>query len=305
MSSFWITEEEFKEFVHPVELDKSGQFKLYLLSSAFERQKELCLSVEELQRALEKLADMGFGNEEISGEVEQRDLEKVRKGIWDIARSGEEILLYHKRLALSEWSNDFLHEKDLDEHWERYAPTGRIFKELNQLIYASQKLLTGFYKFIDEDRNFVVNDVELPESLALDFVHARDLFSVGFEEIGLLVAGRGLEGILREIARIRGIKIKNKKGISEASEASFFDLIETFYRLKWEDGEVRFIDSSTKALLHFLRETRNSGAHPSINSSWGAARGIVLVVAKTGNLLWANGKKRESPIVEKVVQKNW
>src|SRR5262245_65585889 len=52
-----------------------------------------------------------------------------------------------------------------------------------------------------EDR-FIVGVLDLPPSLESDFRTSRNLFSIGFDEVGLLIAGRRLEGVLRKIASL-------------------------------------------------------------------------------------------------------
>jgi hypothetical protein len=54
----------------------------------------------------------------------------------------------------------------------------------------------------------------------------RNLFSVGFGEIGLLVAGRGLEGVLRRVAQDGKIFMQPVKGKPRpANEVDFADLV--------------------------------------------------------------------------------
>src|SRR5215471_17825609 len=50
-------------------------------------------------------------------------------------------------------------------------------------------------------RRLLVEGLSLPADLAADFRTARDLFSVGLDEVGGLIAGRGLKGVLRAITR--------------------------------------------------------------------------------------------------------
>src|SRR6185437_15810335 len=115
------------------------------------------------------------------------------------------------------------------------------FKDIDQM-------LSGYYALIQTDHSFLLGTLDLPDPLAADFRLARDLFSTGFDEIGLLVAGRGLEGVLRKIAAARKISLQTKK-TAPASEADSYDLIEVMYRVKWKLTGVSLISQETKALL--------------------------------------------------------
>ncbi len=89
------------------------------------------------------------------------------------------------------------------EHWDRYAKNSRIAIEIQQLTKATDELLDGLAQLARADEHFIVDDIDLPDSLGIRSFCAtpRNLFSVGFDEVGLLAAGRGLEGVLRQIAR--------------------------------------------------------------------------------------------------------
>src|SRR6185437_14073582 len=115
---------------------------------------------------------------------------------------------------------------------------------------------------------------------------ARNLFSVGFDEVGLLIAGRGLEGVLLEIADVRKISIDVKGKISPAGEADIYDLIEAMFHVRWITNKNRLITQETKTLLHYLRILRNSGAHARTNRQVVSPREKAVVVAETANRLW-------------------
>lgn len=305
MNSFWSSYEEFKKIVRPVEIYKPNQFKLAQTSSLFERQKMLFRAIAELETAINTLRQIGFGKDPPAENSAQ--INKAREITRTIAYSGEMVLLCHKRLALSNWAYDFLHEKDLDEQWERYSRSTRIYSELVKLIHATEDLLKGFDELTSEGCNFIINEIDVPVPLINDFKIARDLFSVGLEEVGLLITGRGLEGVLREISRKRGIMIQKNTGTSPACDADFYDLIETFYRLKWKRDKSRFIDPQTKSLLHFLRMIRNSGAHPKYQNALKQknSRELTKVVVQTANALWNNANRKGAGLVEKVIKKDW
>lgn len=305
MAWLWSSFEEFKKRVYPIEIDKPGFFEETHDASQFEN----------LERLFEAIKEFSFANDKLRREVnrhkkaiiEDAKFEQAWQFIWDIIRTGETILLYHKKLNDSSWAYDFRKEKSLAEHWDSYSVRRRRL-ELDRLIKAAEKLQEGFYKLMSEDRRFLINDIALPDFLMKDFILSRNLFSVGFDEVGLLIAGRGLEGVLREIARTRNIKIKFVQKNKEllASEADFSDLIETFYRLKWQKDRSRFINQETKNLLHFLRSIRNSSAHPNReNSLPGPSRELASVIAKTANTLWSIAKQSRTRVFQKTIEKDW
>jgi hypothetical protein len=81
--------------------------------------------------------------------------------------------------------------------------------------------------------------------------------------MGLLIAGRGLEGVLRRIIQEKRVMITSKNKSTPGWESDFYDLIELCYRVRWNSPLTRLIDNNTRRLLHFLRSIRNSSAHPS------------------------------------------
>src|SRR5258708_10474247 len=105
--------------------------------------------------------------------------------------------------------------------------------EIHQLMSDIHELLNGYQEFVQAEDRYLVGSLDLPPSLESDFRLARNLFSVGFDEVGLLIAGRGLEGVLRKIADVRKITLEVKGKMSPASEADVYDLIEAMSRLRW------------------------------------------------------------------------
>jgi len=218
-------------------------------------------------------------------------------------------LLYNKRLALSDASYGFLHQNNLLKHWDQYAKSERIYIEISQLLSDIDKLLKGYQELVEADRRFLVDDLDLPPSLESDFQLARNLFSNGFDEAGVFMAGRGLEGVLRKIAADRKIVlvIKGKGKSIPASEADFNDLIEVMFHIRWQKKGPRLITPETKSLLHYLRTIRNSGAHASSQGprSMGNPRETAILIAENANKLWnqvATTRSKLSPIL---LEKNW
>ncbi|MDC4203788.1 MAG: hypothetical protein MPW14_09105 [Candidatus Manganitrophus sp.] len=306
---FWSSYEEFNDFVHPVELDNPNNFEALGWESRFENQIRLVEAVNGLRNAAENLRKMGFTKEPNKQSASR--LRQAREISWSVVRLGETILLCHKRLAQSNWSEDFRDEKDLDEHWERYCSEGspypRIFHELKNLINASEKLLKGYDDFLTKDRGFLIEKLDLPDELQDDFILSNNLLSVGFDEVGVLIAGRGLERVLREIARSKKINVLHKNRSLPAEDADSYDLIEALYRVRWQKDNSRLIDSETTLLLHLLRTVRNQGAHPTPTSPLREknAREMASIITRTSNSLWKEITQRQDQFINSTITKDW
>lgn len=215
--------------------------------------------------------------------------------------------MFHKRLATSNAAYGFLHQNNLLKHWERYAKSARISKEIDQLSRDIKDLLEGYHEFVKAQDRFLLDDLRLPDSLESDFRVSRNLFSLGLDEVGLLIAGRGLEGVLREIVRLRRIEIVDGKGrASPAFEADFYDIIEAMFQLRWKRNGARLITPDTKALLHYLRTLRNAGAHANIRQARFVAspRETAALTAETANELWKQAATR-AQLTPTSVQRTW
>jgi hypothetical protein len=121
------------------------------------------------------------------------------------------------------------------------------------------------------------------------------------------MTGRGLESVLRNIARIRKILIARKNQIEPAHEASLSDLIESMARLRWKRTSERLFSSQIQALLHFLRAQRNSNAHPVLqaNKSMVAPREIASLVTETAAKLWKDATGTRAKFAQTTIQKTW
>jgi hypothetical protein len=159
--------------------------------------RHLLRAVAELRESAQELNAIGFtpnGSERLSYDAALVD--RARNHVIHAIHAGETLLVYHKRLALSDASDGFLHQNDLLEHWDRYAGGHRILHEIQQLVDDVGELLDGYQRLEREDEQWLLNDLDLPKSLETDFCTSRNLFSVGFDEAGLFLAARGLEKAL-------------------------------------------------------------------------------------------------------------
>src|SRR5229473_3266739 len=264
MAWLWSSWQEYLDYVHPVAVNSRGHFNAAVRRSTFEAESQLADAVRQLSGSMQSLAELGFtGKDDNVPPNDASILQRARRLVIELIYAGEELLLYHERLARSMASYGFLHQHDILEHWDRYGDG--VFREIDQLITDASELLAGYHEIKEADEQFLVYtlNLKLPPDLESDFRLARNLFSVGFDDVGVLIAGRGLEGVLRKIAQVRRILIEIKGRAEPASDADFADLIEAMYRVRWKAAGSRLITTETRALLHYLRALRNGHAHPA------------------------------------------
>ena len=308
MAWLWSSFQELVDYVQPVMVDRGGVFRLALRDSWFETQRRLYTSVERLGTSLQSLRELGFTSDDHAELPRDHSLLDTAHGLaLDVVLFGEELLLYHRRLARSPASYGFLHQHDMIEHWDRYCETGRIFREIARLVQDTEGLLAGYEEIVQADNSFLVEDLDLPSELETDFRLARNLFSVGFDEVGVLIAGRGLEGVLRKVANVRKIRLMVGGKSSPAHIADTHDLIETLYRIRWKASGARLMSAEMRALMHYLRSVRNWGAHPAPGERRPpvSPRETATVVARNANRLWHDCTGTRARLDNTVVQRNW
>jgi len=307
MAWLWLSWEDYCNAVHPVAIQQ-GSFNISQHNTRLESASKLLNSVEKLRRAISELDTLGFGRDEMPILGDPGHAEKAFRPVEDAVFAGEELLLYHRRLAKNDAAYGFLHAHELYEQWERFSGRKRLGQEVSRFLVDCSQLLEGYSRLAQVDERFLLDDAEfLPESLKEDFRLARNLFSVGFEEVGLLIAGRGLEGILRRIAKDRKLLLQiGQAKPKPADDADFADLIEVISRMRWKAKDVPLISKGTKALLHFLRTIRNGQAHPKLHGHATATpREIARTAAVAANELWRSVSESRANLDPLVVTKNW
>lgn len=305
MAWLWSTYEEFREWVQPQQV-RQVHYRKSLRDSWFQHYQEICDAVRELQNAREELAKVNRSLESCPSDSQQLSL--VHTAALEAVHAGETLLLYHRRLGISRWAYAFVSTKDLLNHWERYAATHRIPLEIDELIEGIDELLYGYLELHDQDSDFLIQNLALPEHLEAEFRHARNLFSVGFEEAGLLIVSRGLEGVLREIARKRQITMLQRGTERPAWESDFHDLIEVFARVRWKATGERLLTNDEKALLHYLRTVRNNAAHPKSAKTVGSAesvREVAQIATTLASGIWRRLVKPRPRLASTRVERSW
>ena len=308
MAWLWDSWEEYYDFVQPVTANNRKLFRIARRDTWFKIERCLWEAVERLTNTVISLYELGFtGKNHRPPHHDQSVIKDAKPLVIEGISTGEELLLYHKRLAENQAAHGFLSSHDLLDHWENYEASGRLPKEINQLMDDIWDLLKGYQDLVESDEQFLVDNLNLPPELENDFRMARDLFSVGFEEMGLFVAGRGLESVLRKIADSRKIKFENKGKLVSIEDISFNDLIETIWQVHWKSKRTRLITKDQKGLLDYLRIVRNQGAHDIIQRKWQSAepRHMAVVIAKTADKLWNEIAMSRARIDPMTVKKSW
>jgi hypothetical protein len=305
MPWLWESWEEYVKRCHPAGI-RSGSFNLSYRSTGLESTRLLLESVDNLREASGALIDLGFRRQNTAlPKLDAALVRSAREQVINAVYAGETLLLHHKRLALSELASSFLSENELLDHWERYATGPRIIHEIQEFARAVTELLEGYERLAREDELLLLDDLDLPQHLEEDFRLSRDLFSLGFDEVGLFVAARGLEKVLRRIAHGRKITLINGKKSEPASAATLHDLIETMAQVRWKVKGTPLLTKETKMLLEYVRTVRNSGAHAgSSDLETENLRHTASIIARSAQLIWKAASAR-SKLSPSIVQKTW
>ncbi len=305
MAWVWASWEEFAEQIQPVAIQQ-GRFRHASQATELNQLSELLEAHRTLETANNALTHFEFGKKIHTSAMDAATLHQTRNLVIEAIYAGEALLMLHKRLAFTESSHGFLYSHDILEHWDRYVSIERVPYEVNKLTKDVQQLLEGYERLEREDERFLIANLDLPEELQSDFLLARNLFSIGLDDIGLFLAGRGLEKVLRRIAKERKIDIVVNKKQKPADQIEFYNLIEVLSRVYWKVQKAPLFYKEVKHLLHFLRELRNRGAHkgePSASAD--GSREKALVVANAANKLWNEVHGNRKKLDPLVVPKDW
>ncbi len=308
MAWIWSTWEEFVESVNPHLLVSKAAHRVAQRSSQFNNLQQLMEAVSEFRSALDSLAALRFKGllHEISRE-EFTETKSTHEVVTRLVRAGEDLLFRHSRLAKTDYAYGYLHQHGILEHWIRFDNEGNLPYEISQLVRDAKELLRGFEQIAREDEDFLLGNLDLPDQLLRDFRLARDLFSVGFDDVGLLISGRGLEAVLRGIADLHDMRLDASGKEIPLSEASFYDLIEAMYHCRPGGDRARMISLETRQLLHFLRSARNARAHPQLaeGAMLGSPRDAAGLVARLASQLWETKSQPDEGLRKYVVRKSW
>ena len=306
MAWLWASHEEYEKFVHPIMFKDYKNFD-HVMSYTWATMEDILCNASRLLdkykldifNLLQHSKDVSFKNKRLM--ISLKDMVTV------LIESGERLLFFHKRLAIDSSSNSFLQDKNMIEHWDRYAQSDRIFDEIEQIRLVVDDLLMGYHTMAADDGTFLISPMTLPDDTMSDFKLAQNLFSVGFDDVGVLIACRGLETALRTVAEKKCVEIEVKNKRVPAHEADMHNVIEALYRIRWRATKRRVISLETRNLLHYLRSIRNSSAH----SHQGRTdiiikpRETAIIVAGTAREIWKVASRPRARVDAKVLEKCW
>ena len=306
MAWLWNSWEEFVKECNPVGI-RRGTFHQCQTDTGLESARHLLESFSKLTEACEELKNLGFKGQNFpSPKYDAAWVSHVNQQVMEAIYAGEELLLYHKRLAQSDAAYGFLHSNELLDHWDSYVGGNRIVYEVQKLVDDINKLVAGYRHMEREDERLLLEELELPKALEEDFRLARNLFSIGFDEVGLLIAARGLEKVIRRIASDRHIQITIGPKTEPATEADLHDLIEAMARVRWKVKGTALITKETRTLLQYVRTVRNSGAHVGTqDEGTEQLRRTASIIAHAANRLWKSVSTNRAKLDPTTIVKKW
>ncbi len=308
MAWLWNSWKEYKDYVQPAVFNSTGVFRAAARASWFKIESKLNDTVLRVEKNLASLNRLGFtGKDNNVPPVEPDVIHRAYVLSIDLINDVERLLLYHKRLANSNAAYGFLHQDEVFGQLEGNEAPDYLSREIEQLVEDTNELITGYHQLVEADEEFLTYSLDLPHELKEDFILSRNLFSIGIDDLGVLVAGRGLEGVLRKLAEKRNIMIEIKGKPEPASDADFHDLIEVMFRLRWKVKRNRLITPEIRALLHYLRAIRNGGAHANTQGRpmTISPRETTALVAETANRLWNDITGTRAKLDQTSIPKNW
>lgn len=289
----WESTEAYTEHIKPIEHGPKNAVHAAKSYTALKRVWSYCKAVHDLEEAcaeLKRIADIA-AYPPISPFTEDQ-FDQVWNAACRIVSNGEYIFAYCKALAETKGGEEFIERKHIFEELPRYQKEswGSCKSWTIDLLRATEEFLKSIYDFWATEESFLNHVPDLPEDLKMDFVAARDVMSLGFDEAGLIYAGRGLEGVVRQIAKKHNV-IPSKP----VERLRFFDILAALEKKKFSHDQSLVIDEQMRHRLQLSRVTRNHSAHP--NSQQGALgmREDAILMAKKANELW---KKCSAPGVQ-------
>jgi hypothetical protein len=270
------------------------------------RSRAFVSSLREFYENLDAFAEALHKLESLRREHKLRDHEEVDELCLELVSNGEMILLYQRRVALMDLAYGFLHSKNDVGHYANprhpmtYAQIERLIKDSRDFFNAVERELLRADDFL------MHHGSDLPDDAENDVLIARDLFSLGFDDIGLLVLGRALERVVRSVLHERKIRLVSGNNISPADAATLHDAIETLRRLRWKRGGERFLNNTIVQRLQWLRAVRNDEVHEGIGDDRSDPRDLgPLVVGAIRSLYETHTTASRRPLATTTITRDW
>jgi len=296
----WSNDEEFRENVFPHALNENDHVRRAAISNCFaENCRDLFDNARKLRDGCEELT--------VLLEENQDEISEALGIAIEMCQDGEEMLLFQRRLAVGMGAYGFLHGKEAIEHFchKTSKPTSR--HDLERFCDDVFDMLQAFDSALLDDAKFLADEVrDLPEHLEADFLKARDLCSVGFEEVGVMLCGRGFEKVVREILARRNIQVASGNRSQPASKAMLHDLLGAMGKLKYKDDGNRLFSPQSLTLMHWIREVRNGVVHEGEEEVSADERTTAAMLAQISARLWAAHIANESRALDETsIRKDW
>src|SRR5262245_57683559 len=122
MAWLWNDEHEYHEWTAPVIRDRPAAVRFTRRETWFSAETNLREAVATMQHGVSGLRQLGFH----AADTPTRDdelLDATHRCVLDVVWGGETLLLYHKRLAQTDWAYDFCHAHEIVREWQRHAAT--------------------------------------------------------------------------------------------------------------------------------------------------------------------------------------
>jgi hypothetical protein len=293
----WRSYEEFTERLRPRFLDQRHFSAAMmdpphaLLSNLAERLQLLKELVPRLEHILVSLKDAPPADVSLSPSITLA------------VEAGEFVLLCRPRLLGQRASHRFIAARAVIDQYETRQSQKRLM-ELQLFIDGCIGLIKAVAELDEDDAEFLLQDLTVPEPLKVDFELARDLFNLDQDDIALVATARGLEGVLREIAKHQRVEVKGRGKVQLAHELDLAELIDVMHRLRWKASDKPLIGSDVRNLLHYARAVRNIGAHAETDRSVSrTAREMARIMAMTASELWTKGTRPRARLVTRTVDR--
>jgi hypothetical protein len=308
----WRTFGAYSDRVNPSFVNDEGDWyerqESTLLINILSAQSRINAITQRLRSLSDEYATWDVGK--IPSEI---SLVKLGEYVEEICWEAEELFMDYPASAFGSHADDFIHAMSVAKRWETYDREKRYRKLrtcIEGLIKATSALLESFLRTTDATGVMLRDELqELPPELGLEINLARDLFSVNMEEAGAFFCGRGLERVLRTIAKNLRIQVEVKGKPAPLHEMDFADIGEAFRRVRWKKNGNPVIDRELKSLIDLLRTARNAVGHPkpskyqsSLKRGW---REIASLTASASVAIWHESGGGRRKVVPLVLQRDW
>jgi hypothetical protein len=195
------------------------------------------------------------------------------------------MFVYCRPLAFSTAAEGFLRARWFVKEVTKEVKCPATVEHTRELVVAAETVIQELERFGSDVSKLIFDDlVDIPGPLRSDFLTARNLLSLGFDEAAVIYAGRGLEAVLRNIAHTHNIAMKDG---TPAWEARFADILNRMQQLRVVATNEKLLDPGTINLLQFGRNARNQVAHPSQNTTEQKHREQAVLMAHKACELWS------------------